>query len=95
MSEQTLKRSELAPHNIDQKTWWYREPRGGLTLVREERDWGFNHIRTVSYTFRVRAGRVELSEIAEGHEPPSAPLRSGKPAVSVPKSGVGARSGSP
>ena len=65
MSEQTLKRSELAPHNIDQKTWWYREPRGGLTLIREERDWGFNLVRTMSYHFRVRAGRVELTEVTE------------------------------
>lgn len=76
VKEKSLTRWQQMPHPVDQKTWWYRDLRGGLTLVREERDWGFNHVRTMTYKFRVRAGRVELTEVAEGHESPQAPIRS-------------------
>lgn len=67
VSEKALTRAERHPHTVDENTWWYREPRGGLTLVRQELDGAGKWVRTKSYRLHLRAGRIELRrEVAPG-----------------------------
>ena len=63
--ERVLPRAERAPHNVDENTWWYREPNGGMTLVRQELNERGAWVRTKSYRLSVRGGKIILQREAQ------------------------------